>query len=102
MIKSAGKKLLVAVLGICAALTMIFGVANFNRNGKITAKADSSTLSLLNLSKGHTDNAGSGFSAGNTILIHWADGSQSGSTWGCLNLKCGETDLSDLVVVATA
>ena len=34
MIKSAGKKLLVAVLGICAALTMIFGVANFNRNGK--------------------------------------------------------------------
>lgn len=102
MIKSAGKKLLVAVLGICAALAMIFGVANFNRNGKITAKADSSTLSLLNLSKGHTDNAGSGFSAGNTILIHWADGSQSGSTWGCLNLKCGETDLSDLVVVATA
>ena len=102
MIKSAGKKLLVAVLGICAALTMIFGVANFNRNGKITAKADSSTLSLLNLSKGHTDNAGSGFSAGNTIMIHWADGSQSGSTWGCLNLKCGESDLSDLVVVATA
>lgn len=102
MIKSAGKKLLVAVLGICAALTMIFGVANFNRNGKITAKADSSTLSLLNLSKGHTDNEGSGFSAENTILIHWADGSQSGSTWGCLNLKCGETDLSDLVVVATA
>ena len=102
MIKSAGKKLLVAVLGICAALTMIFGVANFNRNGKLTAKADSSTLSLLNLSKGHTDNAGSGFSAGNTIMIHWADGSQSGSTWGCLNLKCGESDLSDLVVVATA
>ena len=102
MVKQAGKKLLVAMLGVCAALTMIFGAITFNRNEKITTKADSTTLSLLDLSKGHTDNAGSGFSSGNTILLYWAAGSQTGSTWGGLNLKCGENNLSDLIVLATA
>lgn len=76
MIKSAGKKLLVAVLGICAALTMIFGVANFNRNGKITAKAADKTVEdIIDLSKGPNDSIGNPNAEGasNLLKFHFKD-----------------------------
>lgn len=76
MIKSAGKKLLVAVLGICAALTMIFGVANFNRNGKITAKAaDKAVEDIIDLSKGPNDSIGNPNAEGasNLLKFHFKD-----------------------------
>ena len=99
MVKKISKKLSVAILAIVFAASLVFGAIALST---VKADAESASASLLNLSKGHSDAAGSGFSGGNTIMIHWADGSQSGSTWGGLNLKCGETPLGDLIVLTTA
>lgn len=58
-------------------------------------------LSLLNLDKEYTDDNGANFSASNTLFIHWASGSQSGESWGALNLSCGDVNFGDLVAVHT-
>lgn len=100
MLTKTKKNLLVVMLCVIVALAMIFGIASFGGN-KVLANADNSVV-LLDLNKGHADNAGSGFAGGNTIMLHWATGSQSGTTWGGLNLKCGETALGDLIVLTTA
>lgn len=99
MITKTAKKLSVAILALVFTAALVFGAVSLSPK---TANAETTSESLLDLEKGHNDNAGSGFNASNTIMIHWAKGSQSGSTWGGLNLKCGETSLGDLIVLTTA
>lgn len=99
MIKSAGKKLLVAVLGICAALTMIFGVANFNRNGKITAKAaeDTSVGDLLDFSINCNGTTPNNFT-GPLYSIKWKNANQPAS-WTAIKAKIGDKTLGDFIVI---
>lgn len=99
MIKSAGKKLLVAVLGICAALTMIFGVANFNRNGKITAKAAEGTSvgDLLDFSINCNGTTPNNFT-GPLYSIKWKNANQPAS-WTAIKAKIGDKTLGDYIVI---
>ena len=99
MIKSAGKKLLVAVLGICAALTMIFGVANFNRNGKITAKAAESTSvgDLLDFTINCNGMTPNNFT-GPLYSIKWKNANQPAS-WTAIKAKIGDKTLGDYIVI---
>lgn len=99
MIKSAGKKLLVAVLGICAALTMIFGVANFNRNGKITAKAAESTSvgDLLDFTINCNGTTPNNFT-GPLYSIKWKNANQP-AAWTAIKAKIGDKTLGDYIVI---
>ena len=101
MVKSANRKMLTAFLSVVAVLALSLCVL-FAMPVRVKADETVTSESLLDLSKGHNNNAGTTFSSSNTIFIHWAAGSQSGSTWGGLNLKCGDNDLSDLIVLTTA
>ncbi len=101
------KRTVVALLCMTSAVMVSAGVNaasnNFNGNGYAIVRAEETTSEIaLDLSKKHTYNAGSGFDApAKTIMFHWASGSQSGSTWGGMNLKCGDNDLKDLITLTT-
>ena len=86
---------------LCMLLCLVIGGGIFAAISTIEANAESTSETLIDLSVKHTDANGSGFSGGNTIFIRWAAGSQSGSTWGAGNLMCGESRLTDLIVLET-
>lgn len=99
MIKSAGKKLLVAMLAICAALTMIFGAMTYNRGEKIVANAEEGTTvgDLLDFSINCNGTSPNNF-GGPLYSIKWKNANQP-AAWTAIKAKIGDKTLGDYIVI---
>ncbi len=101
MIKSAGKKLLVAVLGICVALMTVLGVATYRRDGGIVADAEGATNANDLLDFGIDCNGTSPNSFGGPLLsIKWRNVNQPAS-WGARKAVIGDGTVGDYIVITT-
>lgn len=98
MIKKAGKKWLIATLGMCTALTVSVGAATFGDNDEIPANAaEKEVEDIIDLSKGIKESVGqpNGDAAGNALNFHFKN----------VNMADGsylEKLMGDYVVVSTA
>ncbi len=102
MIKSAGKKLLVAVLGICVALMTVLGVATYRRDGGIVADAEGATNANDLLNFGIDCNGTSPNSFGGPLLsIKWRKPVNQPASWGARKAVIGDGTVGDYIVITT-
>ncbi len=97
MIKTAGKKWLVATLGMCSALTVSFAVATYDSHYEISAETAKTAEDIIDLSKGIKESIGqpSGDAAGNALNFHFKNVNMKDGSWL-------ENLMGDYVEIATA
>lgn len=98
MIKKAGKKWLIATLGMCTALTVSVGAATFGDNDEIPANAaEKEVEDIIDLSKGIKESVGqpNGDAAGNALNFHFKNVTMADGSYL-------EKLMGDYVVVSTA
>ena len=101
MIKSAGKKLLVAVLGICVALMTVLGVATYRRDGGIVADAEGTVEDIIDLSQGPNSNIGqpTADGAANLLKFHFKGVNMSDGSFMENAVVSEGVTIGDLIVV---